>query len=446
MIKRAKEDQIATVFDQCLCVSCGVCNVNRRTHFSFDKQGYLLPNDTSVIDIDVCPMISRNTEDDIAARKFSATQKYDETIGYFNSIRAAKIRSKNRIKTRSSGGIITFILEKLLLSKEVDAIATVFPYDEEPYFRYELCDDPERLLFAATSAYYPIEASEVLAEAKRRNVKIAITGLPCAIKGVNNLMEVCPEINDLVQYQISLICGHLKTSKYLDLLSRQLKEVEKPVHNFRERGDRSPAKEKYFGKKNGEKNIIARTSTLYGGTYNYGFFQYNGCNYCDDIIGETADISVGDAWLPEYVERSEGMSLCISRNERISVLLEDDQLVSDKLSPRDVIEAQAGGYRQKREGLKTRLVEFPVVGIRKRMHLLPIKVNARRKAIYRARYFLAKRSIDYYEDAISVDLYIQRMAPALAALKACQADSWLFRLYMKMLRELRKVFKTTKWF
>ena len=444
MTNIANEDQIATVFNQRLCISCGVCNLNRRTHFSFDKQGYLLPNDTSAIDIGVCPMVSPFSDDDIASKKFSAAQKYDEGIGYFNSIRAAKVRAKDRIKKRSSGGIITFILEKLLLSKEVDAIATVFPHDEEPYFRYELCDDPKRLSFAATSAYYPVEASEVLAEAKRRNIKIAITGLPCTIKGVNNLMQMSPEMEGIIKYQVSLICGHLKTSKYLELLSRQTKEIKKPLHNFREKGDSSPAKEKYFGKKNGDESIIARTSTLHGGTYNYGFFQYNGCNYCDDIIGETADISVGDAWLPEYVERSEGMSLCISRNKRISELLEDDGVVSDQLSPRDVIEAQAGGYRQRREGLKTRLDEFPIVGIRKRTRLLPVRVSARRKAIYRARYVLAQRSIDYYEDGISIDLYIKRMAPALEALKALQADSLLFRVYMKILRELRKTFKFTK--
>ena len=71
-------------------------------------------------------------------RKFSATQKHDERIGYLNSIRAAKIKSKDMLKHEAVAGIITFILEKLLLSEEVDAVATVFPYDEEPYFRYEL--------------------------------------------------------------------------------------------------------------------------------------------------------------------------------------------------------------------------------------------------------------------------------------------------------------------
>ena len=111
---------------------------------------------------------------------------------------------------------------------------------------------------------------------------------------------------------------------------------------------------------------------------------------------------------------------------------------------RDVIEAQVGGYRQRREGLKTRLDEFPLAGVKKRMRLLPAKVNARRKAIYRARYLLAKHSIDYYEDGISIDLYVQRMAPALAALKALQTGGLLYRLYMKILREIRKAFKSTK--
>ena len=122
-------------------------------------------------------------------------------------------------------------------------------------------------------------------------------------------MRLRPGIEGIIKYQISLICGHLKTSKYLDLLSRQLKEVERPLHNFRDKSESSPAKEKYFSKRNDNENIIARTSALYGGTYNYGFFQYNGRNYCDDVIGETSDMSVGDAWLPEYVERSQGVSL-----------------------------------------------------------------------------------------------------------------------------------------
>ena len=33
-----------------------------------------------------------------------------------------------------------------------------------------------------------------------------------------------------------------------------------------------------------------------------GFFKYKACDYCDDVAGETADITLGDAWLPGEIK------------------------------------------------------------------------------------------------------------------------------------------------
>ena len=104
-----------------------------------------------------------------------------------------------------------------------------------------------------------------------------------------------------------------------------------------------PAKVKIFEKQGKDKLESKKTSSLYGGTFNFGFFQYEGCNYCDDIIGETSDLSVGDAWLPEYVEDEYGMSLCVSRNKIITQILSSQKLETTQLDPKDVITAQEGG-------------------------------------------------------------------------------------------------------
>ena len=36
------------------------------------------------------------------------------------------------------------------------------------------------------------------------------------------------------------------------------------------------------------------------------------CEFCDDVVGETADMSVGDAWLPGYVSDWRGTSVVVS--------------------------------------------------------------------------------------------------------------------------------------
>ena len=43
--------------------------------------------------------------------------------------------------------------------------------------------------------------------------------------------------------------------------------------------------------------------------WHYQYFKHNACNFCDDVFGETADITFMDAWLPEYVRDYKGTSL-----------------------------------------------------------------------------------------------------------------------------------------
>ena len=39
---------------------------------------------------------------------------------------------------------------------------------------------------------------------------------------------------------------------------------------------------------------------LYCIRWEYGYFKYKACDFCDDIFAECADITVGDAWLSRY--------------------------------------------------------------------------------------------------------------------------------------------------
>lgn len=438
MNENVNKRKTKAIFEQNLCVSCGVCNINQSAKFEFNDFGYLLPNNLKKLDLNSCPVVHEHCENTISRKKFHGKYKLNPKIGYYDKIAAAQIKDDKLLKQRSSGGIITFILKSLLKQKKVDAVATVFNFDTEPYFRYKLINNPDDLDCAATSAYYPAEVGTVLAEAKERRLSVAVTGLPCCIKGINHLMDNDTQIKEIIKYQISLICGHLKTSKYLELLSLQLPNIKEAKYNFRAHSKKSAAKIKHFQKYNANEKHSRPTASMYSGSYNFGYFQYESCNYCDDIIGETADLSVGDAWLPEFVDRTTGMSLCVSRNTEISKILKSDCINYRELSPIDVLLAQQGGYRQRREGLAYRIKKYPKYGIKKREHLLPKKISKKRLKIYEARYQLSKSSHENYKKSQSVDEFITSMEDRFNNLKLVSGATFIDKLIGKLSREFRK--------
>ena len=77
------------------------------------------------------------------------------------------------------------------------------------------------------------------------------------------------------------------------------------------------------------------------------------------MIGETADISFGDAWLPQYLDDAKGTNVIVVRNQYLDELIkkgvEEQTLFVEELSKEDLIKSQAGGFRHRREGLRHRL-------------------------------------------------------------------------------------------
>ena len=61
---------------------------------------------------------------------------------------------------------------------------------------------------------------------------------------------------------------------------------------------------------------------LVDGDWGSGFFQYEACNYCDDVIAETADISFGDAWVEPYSSDGRGTNVIVTRSSVVAELVE----------------------------------------------------------------------------------------------------------------------------
>jgi len=171
---------------------------------------------------------------------------------------------------------------------------------------------------------------------------------------------------------------------------------------------------------------VSRTkasSDLFGTNWGYGFFKYKACDYCDDIVGETADISIGDAWLPEYVHDSAGTSVLVVRNKQIGCLLheaaEQDKISLEHLDPQRVVESQAGGYRHRREGLAYRLAMCDKQKIwRPQKRVLPsvTHLTKKRQKIYALRSQMVKSSSEAFRVALQQNRFnhfVESMTPLI---------------------------------
>lgn len=254
--------------------------------------------------------------------------------------------------TEDSGGMGTWILSELLNKNLVDAIIHVKPAEGENLFKYAISSTSEEILQGASSRYYPIELSEVVKMVKNRPGRYAVIGLPCFIKSIRLLSKQDPIINERIKFCVGLVCGHLKSAHFASMWSWQLgihPDNLKKI-NFRNKINNNNAS-KYGvsveGNNNGNKTSIISPplNELYGANWGWGFFKYKACDYCDDVVGETADISIGDAWLPEYVKDSDGTNVLVVRNPIISKLIksarDDNRLYLEDISPEKVVQSQS---------------------------------------------------------------------------------------------------------
>jgi len=223
-------------------------------------------------------------------------------------------------------------------------------------------------------------------------------------------MKADPVFTDRILYIIGMFCGHMKSTSYGEFLAWQLSVPpgELGAIDFRVKQEGHKANDKAIEAKaiDGSKIVKKLTKKLQGGDYNLGFFQYQACDYCDDVVSELADASIGDAWLPQYIEDNRGTSIVVVRNRKLLQLIEDavskGRLQLDRISESTVIKSQAGGFRQRREGLAYRLdVAKKEKQWVPRKRVLPnsTHIDRRRRRVYSLRTQLWKKSHELYSDA-----------------------------------------------
>lgn len=457
-----------TVIKGGYCIGCGICaslkdssmeiklNKDLIYQASINKQKH---NETLSSVEEVCPFSNESlNEDEIGKELFGSSSNYNDKLGYFIETYAGYVEQGAMRDNGSSGGMGTWILSELLEANLIDKVIHVKPVDttskDNMLFKYSVSSTAEEVLAGAKSRYYPIELSEVLNQVRNEEGRYAIVGLPCFIKSVRLLARKDTTIDKRLKFYIGLVCGHLKSANFANMFSLQLGVKPKQMRsiNFREKLDNFGANHygvsiKHINKGEELTTISPPINKLYGANWGWGLFKYKACDYCDDVVAETADITIGDAWLPKYVNDSKGTNIVVVRNATIKKLLDkaikQKRLVMDVLTPNEIIQSQESGFRHRRDSLAYRLYLKDKKGDwrpQKRVKPSNDTIDEKTKAIQNLRMEIAAKSHIAFRKAVEVNdfnFFKQEMSGVITRYKSYYKVSF----FKKILYHIKKLVK-----
>lgn len=369
-------DISSTVLAGGYCIGCGACaafdpniemKFNRFGQYEATVKAGSVPD---AVATRVCPFADGNpNEDEIGRSHYSETGMPDSHLGYHLACYAGWVVESDFRAKGSSGGLASWLLNELLERDLVDHVVHVTSVPDnngQPLFTFTISSTQDEVRASAKSRYYPVEMSGVIQQILEYPGRYAITGIPCFIKALRLASRESSILKERIAFTVGIVCGHLKSTAFAELFAWQCGIEPKDLRgiDFRTKLPGRSASSygvTVEGLREGDTVSITRpTSDLVGSNWGHGFFKYKACDFCDDVVGETADISIGDAWLPEYEGDSKGTNVVVVRSPEIhSILLdaiENGRLHLDSIPASKAVQSQAGGFRHRRDGLAFRLL------------------------------------------------------------------------------------------
>jgi coenzyme F420 hydrogenase subunit beta len=371
-------DIFHNVIDQNLCIGCGACAAVQREalRMTWSDDGFFLPvrkegfkDDLDPSTLNVCPFNDDTQNEDWISEKLYAIEgdeERDNYIGYSKKCFLGYCRDSRIRENATSGGIIAWTIRHCLSEGKVDRVLAVGDAEEDDrLFAFRCYRSLDELDAPLKSRYYPSEFSKVLQNVIDTPGTVLFVGLPCQVKALRKIALLLPEIRKKLKYTASLFCGHLKSRHYAEYLAMHAEVDPESVESIDFRKKRKDANASAYGYevtyRDGTELRKAGgvTRDVFASSWSNNLFMNPACEFCDDVVGETADLSVGDAWLPGYTGDWRGTSVVVIRNPELVTAIkhaeENGELRLEETTPDVVYQSQSGGFRQRRDALQYRL-------------------------------------------------------------------------------------------
>lgn len=440
---------ISQVVDSGVCVGCGACGVitGREIPLTVNSFGIwqarpdVAPEEARELGARVCPFADESPDETVLSDERFPELTSDPQLGRFSKVFAAQVNDDDYLMQSSSGGLTSWVLQELLGRGLVDGVIHVGAGGDHELFAYIVSHTADEVVSHRKSAYYSTSMMDAVLSVKGNGKRYALVGVPCFISAARLLARTDDVLREQLCYFVGLVCGHLKSAAFAELLAWQLgvPPTKLASVDFRVKNPARSAGSYDFQAVSRNGDVARRPSnSLIGGNWGHALFQLDACNYCDDVFAETADIVFGDAWLPEYTSDWRGHNVVVTRNRIFDEIIGAESTAGRvtvlPLSPSRAADSQAGNFRHRREGLQLRLHDDQCVGRwtpRKRQQ--PSRdMPRRRRAIIRARRILSAASHTIFLNARkagSLELFEEEIAPLIANYARAYRASFLTRAH-----------------
>ena len=352
--KNIKHKNIYEIIKNNLCTICGICEaVCPADCIEFE---WMSSSVEPKVNFDRCIKCGRCYQVCPGKKIESQTNNigwYEKYLGKIDESFIIVGAEKFKNKYTASGAFVTSFLSYLLDTKKINGVIAVsLEGNDFKNAKSVIIEDFSNLRKTTGSIYFSVPLGKGLKELFNREGKFAVVGLPCQIRGINNLIEQSEEYREKIFIKIGLFCGFMigyNATKYLLDSLKIPNHVDIKKMSFRAtKGDEEgflveTLDEDYFISKDQYMSLLNRT------------FSNKRCLMCNDMTNEYADVSCGDAHKFGLKK-----SLIISRDKRTTKLIREAEKAGHlktvkKIDKKDVFTSQKSILQYKKETIDARL-------------------------------------------------------------------------------------------
>jgi coenzyme F420 hydrogenase subunit beta len=357
---------IESVVENDLCTQCGACaamcphdtiDLTRDEHYRYFpkvKDESLCVNKCKSLCVQVCAGVQEDPS--LWERNPIVAETYEEYCGGAITDTWIGYSTDDAIRSRgTSGGLVTGLLVYLLESGQIDGALLVGSNKKDPMQHDILiARTREEIEDAWGSKYYPMPIGERFRELVSSTERFAVVLLGCHMRSLRLMERKLPRLEMSIVLRIGLICGYCAGFKAIVDQARDWDIDLKTNERIDYREGKWPGHVRIQGQDKVERKLIYEFLPRIPFTTNYR------CTICSDLMNETADVVVGDAWLKELTDRKdEGWSVIAARNRKVVPLIEsairDGALYLEPADSETFVRSQEKPMRYKKHALTTRL-------------------------------------------------------------------------------------------
>ena len=245
-------------------------------------------------------------------------QVEDASIGNYLECYVGHSTDRKIRGTSPSGGVVTQLLAFGFDYGLFDAALVVRMRKDSPLHTEAFVARKKEDLFSASkSKYCPTSVNEALSFLQKEEGRFALVGLPCQIHGLRKAEQELDDVKSKIVLCIGLFCSHSVGFDGTEFLAEKLGVRQEQIREIIYRAPDSPGH--ICLRSVDETNItlpMVGSWHAYMPIFSSFLFTPKRCAMCPDMTNELADISVGDAWFPEFKRSKLGESIVIARTQK----------------------------------------------------------------------------------------------------------------------------------